>query len=439
MSWQKVKLGDIVEDLTEQRKIIIKDEEEITEPTINTKEHKILISSIKKGRELKIKKRVLIKEGDLVFSKLHTQNGAFAFSNNEFKSTTTFLPLVVKEEKINKDFLFWILHINVPKLTSSDTVGRETYKTRDILNIEFNLPLIEEQRIIINKFLLLKEKINSHNDLVLQNLNLIKKLRQQILQEAVQGKLVPQDPKDEPASELLKKIKAEKEKLTKEGKIKREKPLPIISEEEKPYKLPKGWEWIRLWEACETLTQGPNPKYDGIEDARFRVLKTKDFYDNIIHYDKTDRISKEIFNEFKRFKLFTGDLIFGLVGVGSTSKCNIFIEQLDKEFILTRATGLIRLINKKLILPEYSKIILNSPFGKDKTESFIDGSTGQIVIKTSQLKTFPFPLPPLTEQKRIVEIVDKLMAHCNELEKQAKENQKSAEKLMEAVLRESFE
>ncbi|MDP1729522.1 MAG: restriction endonuclease subunit S, partial [archaeon] len=111
----------------------------------------------------------------------------------------------------------------------------------------------------------------------------------------------------------------------------------------------------------------------------------------------------------------------------------------DKEFILTRATGLIRLANKKLVLPEFTKMFLNSPIGKYSSEKLIDGSTGQIVIKTSLLKEIKFPLPPLTEQKRIVEKVDKLMAYCDELKKQVKENQENSEKLMSAVLKESFE
>ncbi|HIB9323687.1 TPA: restriction endonuclease subunit S, partial [Escherichia coli] len=74
----------------------------------------------------------------------------------------------------------------------------------------------------------------------------IKKLRELILELAVRGKLVPQDPNDEPASELLKRIAAEKAELVKQGKIKKQKPLPEISEEEKPFELPEGWEWVRL-------------------------------------------------------------------------------------------------------------------------------------------------------------------------------------------------
>src|SRR5205814_84561 len=83
---------------------------------------------------------------------------------------------------------------------------------------------------------------------------LITQLRQSILQEAVQGKLIKQNKNDEPASELLKRIKAEKEKLIKQGKLKKEKPLPPITENEIPYQLPEGWVWCRLGETIELIS-----------------------------------------------------------------------------------------------------------------------------------------------------------------------------------------
>ncbi len=99
--------------------------------------------------------------------------------------------------------------------------------------------------------------------MLLSNLNLlatapggVARLRELILTLAVQGKLVAQDPKDEPASELLKKIRAEKDRLIAEGKIKRDKPLAEIAEEEKPFGLPKGWEWVRLGSATKKITDG---------------------------------------------------------------------------------------------------------------------------------------------------------------------------------------
>ncbi len=90
----------------------------------------------------------------------------------------------------------------------------------------------------------------------------IKKLRELILELAVRGKLVPQDPNDEPASELLKRIAAEKAELVKQGKIKKQKPLPEISEDEKPFELPRGWEWARLQDITSYINVVKGPTYD---------------------------------------------------------------------------------------------------------------------------------------------------------------------------------
>jgi len=119
-------------------------------------------------------------------------------------------------------------------------------KIKDIENIEFSLPSFEKQKEIVLQYDSINDEYSKLNKNQIKNRNLINKLRQAILSEAVQGKLVPQDPNDEPASVLLEKIKAEKEKLISEKKIRAEKPLPPISEDEIPYELPKGWTWVRL-------------------------------------------------------------------------------------------------------------------------------------------------------------------------------------------------
>lgn len=433
MTWQRFKLADLTDDLTEKRKVSIKDEEEVIEPTIITREHKISVNSIKKGNQLKIKDRILIKKGDLVFSKLHTQNGAFAFSDREFKSTTTFLPLKIKEEKVISEYLFWLLHILVPNLRSSDTVGRETYKSRDILNIELRLPSIEEQKRIIERFLSLREKILSSYQKFNNNLELIKKLRQAILQEAVQGKLVKQDPKDEPTSELLKKIKAEKDKLIKEGKIRKEKPLPLISDDEIPYELPRGWECCRLGEICEEITDIEHKMPKSVEKG-IKFISAKDIDKNfkLNLSDNVKRISEDDFNRLSsRIKPKINDIIYSRIGtVGKVA-----IVDTSEKFLPSYSCCVIRplIIDLKYLSYYLESRILIETLEKH-TRSIGVPDLGILVIKN-----FIIELPPLSEQKRIVEKVDQLMALCNELEKHVKENQDNAEKLMEAVLRESFE
>ncbi len=433
---KKVKLGEVVGDLTEERKIIIDNDENILEPTINTKEHKINVRRIINGSELKIKNRILIKKGDLVFSKLHTQNGSFAISDSEYKSTTTFLPLKIKEDLILKDYLFWILHLLVPNLRTSDTVGRETYKTEDILNIEFILPTLIEQKKIIEKILGSKIKIDKLYLNIEHQSDFLKSLRQSILQEAVSGKLVPQDPKDEPASELLKKIKAEKKKLIEEGKIRKDKLLPPISKDELPYGLPKGWEWVKLGQIY-TILRGSSPRPKG--DRRFFSEKNTN-YNWITISDITNFTKESILYKTKEFLTSEGSLRSTFV-----KKDEVIIAVSGSTTGKSCITGINGYIYDGLAVFRKITTHIDNPyfylFIKQLYNYLNNSKEGSAFpnINTEKLKNILFPLPPLPEQKRIVEKVDQLMKLCDELEEKVKENQKNSELLMEAVLREAFE
>ena len=147
--WPTVKLGEITRDLTQTRTFIVQPDDVIVDPTIQSATHRISAAATSRGFEVKVNKRIKINHGDLVFSRLHTQNGAFAFSDGNFQATGTFLPLAIIEEKADQRFLFWALHQFVPSLSASDTVGRETYKTDDILALEIPLPPLTEQKRVV--------------------------------------------------------------------------------------------------------------------------------------------------------------------------------------------------------------------------------------------------------------------------------------------------
>ena len=170
--WTEVPLGAIATDLTKDRTHVIDPEEQVIEPTIRTKEHKIDVAAVRIGAEVKIKARVSIAPGDLVFSRLHTQNGGFAFADRDFLATGTFMPLAVDESKVDRRFLFWALHVRVPSISAtSDSVGRETYKSEQILAIPIPLPPFSEQRRIVAKVEDLAAKIEEARRLRNQSVN----------------------------------------------------------------------------------------------------------------------------------------------------------------------------------------------------------------------------------------------------------------------------
>jgi type I restriction enzyme S subunit len=149
-SWRWTTLSELLLDLTVSRSFAVDPNDEITNPTISSADHTILpAGKAVSGEDVLVSKRVRIEPGDLVFSRLHTQNGAFAYADRRFEATTTFIPFKVLEDKVDRRFLFWALHKFVPSLSTSDTVGRETFKTADILALKIPvITSVPNQRIV---------------------------------------------------------------------------------------------------------------------------------------------------------------------------------------------------------------------------------------------------------------------------------------------------
>jgi restriction endonuclease S subunit len=146
-----VKLHEFLKDISDERKIIIDDELIYKDPTISTKTNTISTRNEEKGKFLKVKKRISIQNGDFVIGLLHTQNGAFAFANDEYASTGTFIPLEIDINQISKKYLFHLMKRALKQLIKDDTTGRENYKIEEILDIEIPLPSIEVQNLIADQ------------------------------------------------------------------------------------------------------------------------------------------------------------------------------------------------------------------------------------------------------------------------------------------------
>ena len=192
-----------------------------------------------------------------------------------------------------------------------------------------------------------------------------------------------------------------------------------------------------LGEVCEWITQGPNPKYDKSGHDDFRVLKTKDLYDDIIHYDSADKISRNVFSQHLRTELKTGDVLIAIVGQGSINKCNVFEARVGTRFIFTRALGLLR-PNKRYLDPYFLKYFLQSSAGKELIDSGIAGTSGQQIVTTTHLKSLQIPVPPLPEQQRIVGILDEAFDGLTTATANAEQNLRNARALFESHLQSVF-
>ena len=227
-----------------------------------------------------------------------------------------------------------------------------------------------------------------------------KKLRQKILDLAIHGKLVPQDPNDEPASVLLERIKVEKERLIKEGKIKRTKKSAKSSDTPHyPYLLPKGWEWCKL-EDIAYVASGSTPSKESFVSNGIPYIKMYNLRNQKIDFDfKPQYIKTETHNgKLQRSRTEVGDLIMNIVGP-PLGKLAIIPPSLPQANF-NQAAVLIRPLLHKAILTKYLFYYLSemSEINSISTK----GSAGQVNISLTQSQNMRVPLPPLSEQKRII-------------------------------------
>ena len=314
--------------------------------------------------------------------------------------------------------------------TSKEAIGLGSFG-------KYELPYfdIDNQIEIKNLFVNSEEIKSSLTTELNKQVGLVKKLRQQLLQDAVQGKLVEQNKKDEPASELLKKIKAEKEKLIAEKKIKKEKELPPIKPEEIPFVIPKNWMWCRLGEITD-IQRGSSPRPKG--DSRY-FSKIKTDFNWITISDISDYCQDSVLLETREHLTEEGskhsryvdvDEFIIAVSGSTTGKCcttgiNGFIYD---------GLAVAKIINKGL----NSRFLLN--YMMSLYSKINDSKSGASFpnINTEYLNNLLLPLPSQAEQNRIVLKVDELMQYCNELEASIKQSESQNQKLLQQVLREAL-
>ena len=257
----------------------------------------------------------------------------------------------------------------------------------------------------------------------LDNLNegICVKLHKSILQEAIQGKLVPQDPNDEPASALLERIREEKQRLLKEGKLKKKDITDsfifkgednkyfekidnniLCVDEEIPFELPESWQWVRLNDICEYIQRGKSPKYSEIK--KYPVVAQKCNQWSGFSLEKALFIDPNTLSSYgkERF-LVHGDLLWNSTGLGTLGRMAIYNENVNPYGVAVADSHVtvIRPI-KSFINFEYLYLYFSSNEVQSVIEDKADGSTKQKELATMTIKSYLIPLPPLSEQHRIV-------------------------------------
>ena len=325
----------------------------------------------------------------------------------------------------DQDFLFHMLSSRFAYFQFCDVVSGAVVKNLNSDKVAaalFPLPPLSEQKRIVEAIESVIPAVNEYDaaEGLLSDLNSTfpDRLKKSILQWAVQGKLVPQDPSDDPAEVLLARIREEKARLVKEGKIKKDKHESVIfrrdnshyekrgSEEiciddEIPFELPNGWRWCRFSTICYKLTDGshnPPPK----RAKGFRVISARNIKNGRILFTDEDRLCDQNgFNkENPRTQISKGDVILGIIGgsIGNTA-----IYGYDEPVIAQRSIAIFgSLINNK-----YMKLLLDSPLFQQQFNSKSNG-TAQGGIYLGELANMLVPLPPVNEQNRILASISSL-------------------------------
>ena len=266
----------------------------------------------------------------------------------------------------------------------------------------FPLPPLAEQHRIVARIEQAFSALDTIDALQAKYADNLAVLKSKLIDAAIQGKLTEQKPEDGTAEELYRQIQAEKQALIKAGKIKKEKPLPEISDEEVPFEIPANWKWVRLQNVTDKITDGShNPPPNTGEG--YPVISAKNIKNGHISFDNVDRFTDRagFEKENPRTNITNGDVIMGIIG-GSIGNVGIYTH--DTAVIAQRSIAIIH----SLIDNTYLAFVLKSPYIQGFLRVISTGSAqGGVYLGT--LMTMLIPLPPLAEKKRIVAKLEELL------------------------------
>ena len=423
MSWQKTKISDFLIERTDRFK---PDEaNELGLPRIEKIDFSgtIYINNFKPTKT----GMILVKDGDLVISGINVEKGALAIYKGETDALATihYSSYTYDSNKIYIEYLKWYLQSNIFKNILKEQVkgGIKTeIKPKTFLNLEIMLPDLETQKSIASKLNKLEWNVKDLDFTCFCNKELIDKLRQSILQNAIQGKLVPQNPNDEPASVLLERIKAEKEQLIKEGKIKKEK-INYKYENPNVYNIPNTWEWCKFYQVANIASNLVSP-YEYLDLPHIAPNNIEKGSGKLLSYSSIREDNVTSYNHY----FYAGQILYSKIRPNLSKLVVVDFEGLCSADMYP--------INS-YINTDYLKLyMLSKTFLSYSTKN--DTRVAMPKINQEELNNIPVPIPPIKEQKRIVDRVNELMQLCDKLELENNNAQKSSSDLLQSIMQKYF-
>lgn len=439
MTWETVKLKEVIS----HRKGFIEIDDETEYKLVTVKLHRkgVILRENLKGYQIKTKKQQVCKAGDFIVAEMDAKFGGYGFVPDDLEGaivSSHYFLFEVDEYKLRPQYLEVISQVKIlqEQIKAIGSTNYSSIRPYNVLEWEIPLPPIEKQKEIEALYIKAKSKVDLLNDEYQLQLSEIENLNQAILQEASQGKLVLQDKKDEPASDLLRRIKAEKQILIEQRKIKQGKLQEAETLDELLFDIPDNWVWCKLDEICKNITDGTHqtPKYtkSGRIFLSAQNVKPFKFIPEVHKY-----VSEEAYKEYvKNRKPEMGDLLIGRVGAGIGETA--VIDQ-DLDFCIYVSLALVQPF-KDFIDSNYLAYVFNSPYGYKYAKGNISskgGSAGNFNL--GRIRSFLIPLPPLSEQKRIVSEIEKQFVKTNQLKEYIIACQQATGQLLNNLLQQAFE
>jgi type I restriction enzyme S subunit len=416
--------------------------------TIRTNYKGVILRGSQNGSSIGTKNQSAVSAGQFILSRIDARNGAFGIVPEELEGaivTNDFLAFDINEDEVEREF--FNVFLQAPQFleacikASRGNTNRKRVDEDFFLNYQVNLPPLAEQHEIIKQINKGRTKLAAVSTEITHQQSLLAKLKQAILQEAIQGKLTADwraaHPDVEPASQLLHRIQAEKARLIATKKLRPEKPLPKITPAEIPFEIPKGWEWCRLgnvigdtdsgWSPACLKNEAPIGKWGVLRTTAVQVREYLEHENKQLPPTLTPRPEAEA---------RPGDIL--MTRAGPANRVGICC--------LVRATRPLLMISDKLVRfrpvladPEYIELFAATPQFQKLIEASKQGmAQSQVNISRENLTATLIPLPPLAEQAAIVERVEALMTTCRALEAEIEHARTHAAHLLQAVLKEAF-
>ncbi|MDJ1505582.1 restriction endonuclease subunit S [Xanthocytophaga agilis] len=438
MTWQKIKIRKILTESKVPSDSPDPDKRITVKLNVKGVEKRPFENGIEGGTKYYIRRA-----GQFIYGKQNLFKGAFGIIPSEldgFESSSDIPTFDIHEDCLSEWIFYFLKQGDFYKSLEglAKGTGSKRIHPEQFFDIDIPFPSREEQQEIIKKIKSFETKYDTlQSELKLQS-ELLTQLRQAILREAVQGKLVPQDPADEPASELLKRIRAEKEQLIREGKLKKEKPLPPITPEEIPFELPQGWVWCRLGDVTLKSESGKSftcEKYPA-EYPEWGVIKV-----SAISWDAfNEKENKALLRNTQptlAYQIHEGDYLISRANTEDLVGKSVVVGKVSLNVLLSDKS--IRFLFSSKVDKHYINLLNNSSIAREYYKEVATGTSDSMKnISREQMYSLLIPLPPFAEQNRIVEKVESLMTLCTQLEAQITTSQQQAEQLMQTVLRDAF-